>query len=161
VDTVSLHSLAEVCTELARVADTSSLPSILERAASDLNASGIVVWIADPDGRELTHIVSHGYSPQVLSRLGTIGREAQNATAAAFRTGLVQTVKAGATSKGAIAAPLVSPLGTVGVMAAEVRDEGEARADTLAAATIVAAQLATLVGPPLPRAQPKADVAGA
>jgi GAF domain len=156
--TVNLDSLAAVCTDLARVTDNRSLPSILGRTAADLNASGIVVWIADPDGRELTPIVSHGYSPQLLSRLGTIDRDAQNATAAAFRTGLVQTVRADGMSNGAIAAPLVSPRGTVGVMAAEVRDEGEAQANTLAAATIVAAQLATLVGPPVARAQPKADV---
>jgi hypothetical protein len=158
---VNLDSIAAVCTELARVVDTRSLPSILERTAAGINASGIVLWIADPDGRELTPIVSHGYSPQLLSRLGTIARDAENATAAAFRTGLVQTVKADATSNGAIAAPLVSPLGTVGVMAAEVRDEGENEPARVAAATIVAAQLATLVGPPVARAQPNADVAGA
>ncbi len=151
-----LDTLAAVCTELARAADTQSLPAVLERAAESLNASGIVIWIVDPDGRELTPVLSHGYSPLFLSRLGTIERNAQNATAAAFRTGLLQTVRADATSSGAIAAPLVSPLGTVGVMAAEVRDGGEARPDRLAAASILAAQLATLVGPPLP---PKADSA--
>lgn len=157
----SLDALASICTELARVPDTRSLPAVLERAAEGLNAMGIVIWIADPDGRELSPILSHGYSPQILSRLGTINRSAQNATAAAFRTGLLQTVKGDMGSSGAIAAPLVSPRGVVGVMAAEMREEGEARADRLAAATIIAAQLATLVGPPLPRAQPNADIARA
>jgi hypothetical protein len=160
-ESARLEALAAICTELARVADTRALPSILERAAEGLNASGIIIWIADPDGRELNPIMSHGYSQQLLSRLGTIGRNAQNATAAAYRTGLLQTVRGDATSNGAIAAPLVSPAGTVGVMAAEVRDEGETRTERLAAATIVAAQLATLVGPPVPRAQPKADIAHA
>jgi GAF domain len=160
-ESAGLDVLAAICTELARVADTRALPSILERAAEGLNASGIIIWIADPDGRELNPVMSHGYSQQLLSRLGTIGRNAQNATAAAYRTGLLQTVRGDATSNGAIAAPLVSPAGTVGVMAAEVRDEGETRAERLAAATIVAAQLATLVGPPVPRAQPKADIAHA
>ena len=51
-------------------------------------------------------------------------------------------------SDGAIAAPLVTPAGCIGVMAAEVRNAREKRDDTLAAAAIVAAQLATLVGPP-------------
>ena len=87
-----------------------------------------------------------------MSRLGTILRDAENATAAAFRTSLVQTVKTDAVSQGAIAAPLVTPAGCVGVMAAEVRHEGEKDAAKLAAATIVAAQLATLVGPPSVRA---------
>lgn len=158
---VDLDGIAAVCTELARVLDTRSLPSILERAAAALDASGIVVWIADPEGRELAPIVAHGYSPQLLSRLGNLAREAQNATAAAFRTGLVQTVAADAVSNGAIAAPLVTPNGAVGVMAAEVKNEGEKQPARLAAATIVAAQLATLVGPPVSRTQRKADVAGA
>jgi hypothetical protein len=158
---VNLDVVASVCTELARVVDTRSLPSILERTAAALDATGIVLWIADPDGRELTPIVAYGYSPQLLSRLGTIARGAQNATAAAFRTGLVQTVNADAVSTGAIAAPLVTPTGAVGVMAAEVRNDGEKQPARLAAATIVAAQLATLVGPPVARAQPKADAAGA
>jgi hypothetical protein len=43
-------------------------------------------------------------------------------------------------------------------MAAEVRNAGEQDATKLAAATIVAAQLATLVGPPASRA--KAEAAG-
>ncbi len=161
VEPIDLDIVAAVCTELARVVDTRSLPSILERAATALDASGIILWIADPDCRELTPIVAHGYTPQFLIRLGNIPRDAQNATAAAFRTGLVQTVKTDAVSNGAIAAPLVTPNGTVGVMAAEVRNEGEKQPARLAAATIVAAQLATLVGPPVVRTQSKADAAGA
>jgi hypothetical protein len=97
----------------------------------------------------------------VLSRLGRLGCDAQNVTGAAFRTGLVQTMKADAVSNGAIAAPLMTPTGAVGVMAAEVRNEGEQQAAKLAAASIVAAQIATLVGPPVSRVQPKAEIAGA
>ena len=43
-------------------------------------------------------------------------------------------------------------------MAAEVKNGGEQQEDLLAAATIVAAQLATLVGPP--SARTKAEAAG-
>ena len=156
---LDLDSIASLCTDLARVADTRSLPSILERTAAVLNASGIIVWIADPDGRELTPIVAYGYSAHVLSRLGRIGRDAQNVTAAAFRTGLVQTIKADAVSNGAIAAPLMTAPGAVGVMAAEVRNESALQAAKLAAASIVAAQLATLVGPPVSR-EPMKEIAG-
>ena len=60
------------------------LPALLERAADILDASGIVLWIADPDGRELTPIVVHGYSPQLAARFGTIARDAENVTAAAL-----------------------------------------------------------------------------
>jgi len=66
-------------------------------------------------------------------------------------------VKADAVSDGAIAAPLVTPAGCVGVMATEVRNGGEQEAARLAAAAIIAAQLATLVGPPVTR---KAEAAG-
>jgi hypothetical protein len=89
--------------------------------------------------------------------LGTILRDAENATAAALRTSLLQTVDTDAVSNGAIAAPLVTPVGCVGIMAAEVRDHGEKDPAKLAAASIIAAQLATLVGPPSTRAQVRAD----
>jgi hypothetical protein len=148
-----LGCVASLCSDLARVVDTQALPAILERTAAVLDAPGIVLWIADPDGRELSPIITHGYSAQLVSRLGTMLRDAENVTAAAFRTSMVQIVNADAVSNGAIAAPLVTPVGCVGVMAAEVRHEGERDSAKLAAATIVAAQLATLVGPPSTRAQ--------
>jgi hypothetical protein len=151
--------IASLCIDLARVVDTRALPSLLDRTASLLDASGIILWIADPDGRELNAIFAQGYPQQLINRLGTIPRDAENATAAAFRTSLLQTVMADEISGGAIAAPLVTPGGCVGVMAAEVRHDSERQDGKLAAATIVAAQLATLVGPP---ARPQArSVSGA
>jgi hypothetical protein len=143
--------VAALCVDLARIADTRALPSLLDRTAGILDASGIILWIADPDGRELNPIFAQGYPQQLVNRLGTISRDAENATAAAFRTSLLQTVTADDISGGAIAAPLVTPGGCVGVMAAEVRHDSERQDAKLAAATIVAAQLATLVGPPLAR----------
>lgn len=145
--------VASLCVDLARVVDTRALPSLLDRTASLLDASGIILWIADPDGRELNAIFAQGYPQQLVNRLGTIPRDAENATAAAFRTSLLQTVRADGISGGAIAAPLVTPGGCVGVMAAEVRRDSERQDGKLAAATIVAAQLATLVGPPSARPQ--------
>jgi hypothetical protein len=154
---VDLGAVASLCTDLARVVDTHALPAMLGRAAATLDASGVVLWIADPDGQELSPIVTHGFSQQMVARLGTILRDSENVTASAFRTSLMQTVDADEVSNGAIAAPLVTPAGCVGVMAAEVRHGGEKDSGKLAAATIVAAQLATLVGPPSTRAQAKAD----
>jgi hypothetical protein len=157
VPVVDFPAVATLCADLARITDTRELPPLLERTSALIDAAGIVLWIADPDGRELAPIVAHGYSPQLVARLGTIVREAENVTASAFRTGLLQTVNAERGSNGAIAAPLVTPSGCVGVMAAEVRNGGERMDARLAAATIVAAQLATLVGPPVAR---KAEAAG-
>jgi hypothetical protein len=158
IPAVDLQAVATVCSDLARVVDTRALPELLERTAGVLDASGIILWIADPDGRELAPIVTHGYSTNLVTRLGTIARDAENVTAAAYRTSLLQTVKADAVSNGAIAAPLVTPGGCVGVMAAEVRHEAERQDTVLAAASIVAAQLAALVGPPSRGA--KAEAAG-
>ena len=153
---VELDRIATLCRELARVPDTQALPSLLERTAAVLDASGLVVWIADPDGRELSPILIHGYPPQLASRLGTIAKDAGNLTASAFRTGLLQTVKGDAVSEGAIAVPLVAASGCVGVMAAEMRNGGEQQGALLAAASIVASQLATLVGPPSARSRTEA-----
>ncbi len=154
---VDLPTMASLCSDLAKVVDTKALPALLGRAAAVLDAPGIVLWIADPDGRELSPIVTHGYSPQSVVRLGTILRDAENATAAALRTSLLQTVATDSVSNGAIAAPLVTPAGCVGIMSAEVRHHGEKDLAKLAAASIIAAQLATLVGPPSTRAQARAD----
>jgi len=154
---VDLAAVASVCSDLAQVVDTHALPPLLGRAATILDSPGIVLWIADPDGHELSPIVTHGYSRRMVLRLGTILRDAENATAAALRTSLLQTVDTDAVSNGAIAAPLVTPGGCVGIMSAEVRDYGEKDPAKLAAASIIAAQLATLVGPPSTRAQARAD----
>lgn len=157
---VDLPGIASLCSELTRIVDTRALPGALERAATLLQASGLILWVADPDGRELAPIIAHGYPQNLVARLGTIDREADNVTAAAFRTGLVQTAKAEGTFPGAIAAPLMTPTGPVGVMAAEVLNGGERQESTRAVAIIVAAQLATLVGPPV-RPQSKSEAAGA
>ena len=156
---VDIGRVAEVCADLARVTDTRALPAILGRAAGLLDASGLVVWIADPDGRELAPILVHGYPPQLAMRLGTIARDAANVTASAYRTGLLQTMEGDSVSDGAIAAPLVTAGGCVGVLAAEIRNGGERREAVLAAAGIIAAQLSMLVGPPSARPA-RTEVAG-
>ena len=155
---VDLEAVAAVCSDLARVVDTKAIPALLDRAATILDAAGIVLWIADPDGRELSPIVVHGYTPQMASRLGTISREAANVTASAYRTGLLQTVKGDAVANGAVAAPLLGGGGCLGVMAIEMKNGGEQREPLLAAATILASQISTLVGPPAVRS--RAEAAG-
>ena len=57
--------------------------------------------------------------------------------------------------------PVATSGGCVGVMAAEVMHDAEREDMKLAAATIVAAQLATLVGPPAARSQARSGAAGA
>lgn len=157
-DRVDLNAVASICADLARVTDTHAITGLLARAATVLDAAGIVLWVADPDGRELSPIVVQGYPPQMAARLGTIPRDAANVTASAYRTGLLQTVKGDAVSNGAVAVPLCTVAGCLGVMAAEMVNGGEQREPLLAAATIIASQLSTLVGPPSARS--RAEAAG-
>lgn len=139
---------ADLCVELARVQEPRQLAALLERTAQVLDAAGVIVWIADPDRRELVPTLTHGYAPAALTRFGTIARDADNATAAAFREGTLKTVAADGPASGAIVAPLVTPSGCVGVMAAEVNAERERDAVTRALARIIAAQIAALLGAP-------------
>jgi hypothetical protein len=147
-ETPDLNRVADLCMELARVHEPRQLAALLERTAQVLDAAGVIVWIADPDRRELVPTVTHGYPPAALSRFGTIARDADNATAAAFREATLKTVAADGPASGAIVAPLVTPTGCVGVMAAEVNAERERDAATRALARIIAAQIASLLGPP-------------
>jgi hypothetical protein len=148
VDAPEVTRAADLCVELARVQEPRQLAALLERTAQVLNAAGVIVWMADPDRRELVPTLTHGYAPAALARFGTIARDADNATAAAFREGTLKTVAADGPASGAIVAPLVTPSGCVGVMAAEVAAERERDAVTRALARIIAAQIASLLGPP-------------
>jgi hypothetical protein len=117
---------------------------MLARAAALLDASGIIVWLGSGD--ELFAATSHGYHPRVISRLGSIPRDADNATADAWRTGEVRTVAGDVMANGAIVAPMFGPDTCIGVLAAEVRHGREQDEPTRAVTLVVAAQLATVLG---------------
>ena len=150
-----LRAAAALCVEFGKVCDTQELVALLERAAPLLNASGIIIWIGDPSGRELRPALGYGYPPQALARMGSIPRDADNATAAAYRVAEMQTVQSEGGAPGAIVAPLIATANCVGVMTAEVRSGSESREPIQALATIVAAQLAGFVAaaPPAEAAQ--------
>jgi len=140
---IDLGSAAELCTDISRLTDTSSLPDLLRRAAGILDAHGMVIWMGAGD--ELFAATAYGYDPAVVSRLRPIGRGADNATAAAWRTGELRTVAADGGSHGAIVAPMAGPAGPVGVIAAEVRHGRENDAATRAVTAIIASQLAAVL----------------
>lgn len=152
-DQADLTNAAGLCTDLAKVVETAQMPPLLERIARVMDGAGIVVWVADPAGRELRPAISHGYSDQLLARMGTIGRDATNATAAAYRAGTLRAVPGDGIGNGAIAAPLLTADGCIGVLSVEVRSGGEHSSTTRSLATIFAAQLATLVTVPSAPAQ--------
>jgi hypothetical protein len=141
--TVDLAAAADLCTAIARVTSAAALPDILARAASVLDASGIVLWMGA--GQELFAANAYGYDPAVIARLGRISRSADNATAAAWRTGEMRTVSGDMMTHGAVVAPLLGPDNCIGVLAAEIRHGREDDSATRAVTTMIAAQLATIV----------------
>jgi hypothetical protein len=90
-------------------------------------------------------LLTHGYSGASIVRIGSIPTQADNATATAWRTGETQVVSGNDEAPGALVAPIVTAEGCVGVLAAELREGRESRADVRALAAIFSAQLATFV----------------
>jgi len=145
-----LAAAAELCTEFARVIDPGELPSLLQRSAKLLEAKGLIVWITDPTGATLRPALAHGYSSQALSMMGTLSRDGDTATSAAYREGRIETVPGDSARMAALVVPLMSASGCVGAVAVELPSGYETHPVTQALATIVAAQLAALVAvPPL------------
>lgn len=142
---VSLGIAAELCTDLGRVTDVSTLTRLVGRVADVLGASGVIVWLGTSEDRDLHPVCAHGYSEQLMARLPRMHESADNATAAAYRTGQLQVVRPAGTSQGALVAPLLTPDGCIGALAAEMRGRGEASGQAQALATILAAQLAGLL----------------
>jgi transcriptional regulator with XRE-family HTH domain len=136
---------ARLCTELGRLYETRDAAPALEGAARILDAIGLVVWAWDPQRAELKPELSHGYSEKVLVQLPKVRRDADNATAAAFRSSQTCIVKGSDLASGAVVVPLMTPLGCVGVLAVELPWGSEQKESVRAVATIFAAQLATLV----------------
>jgi GAF domain len=141
-----LREAASVCTELGRVSQSVEISPLLDRAANVLSASGIIVWMSSTNRDELFPVASSGYDERMIARIGSILRMDANLTAAAFREGAPRTSAGLGPSPAALAVPLLTPQGPVGVLSAELRESAEVDADRLALATIFAAQLSTLLG---------------
>jgi hypothetical protein len=143
----ALKAAADLCTDFGRINSPNDLPSLLARAADAMDASGLVVWLGNAEGADLRPVMSHGYSDQMIARLPAVARSADNAAAAAYRSGALQIVLSRpGVSRGAIAAPLLAAEGCVGAITAEIADCGETSDGVQALAAIVAAQLAAVLG---------------
>ena len=137
---LDLQGAADVCTSIGQLTSAEDLSPLLRRAASVLDASGVVVWMAA--GEDLFAAAAFGYAPHVMRRLGPINRAALNATAAAWRTSTLQVVSGDQTERSALAAPMLGPDRCVGVLAVEVRVGQERDPATRAVTALLAAQLA-------------------
>jgi hypothetical protein len=152
-----LLGVADLCTRIGQLRTESDLPGLLERAGVLLGASGLIVWMGA--GEELFAASGVGYEPGQLGRLGPIPREAANATATAWRTGVLQTVASDGATRAALAAPLHGSTGCIGVLALELDAGREHDGATRACARLIAAQLGTVLAPgPAASSEPPADV---
>lgn len=142
----SLAAIADLCTRLGRVVDRREMAPLLEDAAALLDAVGLVVWSCDPRASALRPWLTHGYSKPALAHLPVVRSDADNAIAAAFRTAETCLVNGGDGVTGALVVPLMAPRGCVGVLALELDHGDEQREWVRALATILGAQLATLLG---------------
>jgi hypothetical protein len=142
-----LGAAAEICGALARVRKPQELPALLERAADALDATGIIIWMTEGVPEQLRPVLAHGYAPATLVRMGAIRPDADNATATAFRTRALQTMLTDGKSGGALVVPLIAAEGCTGAMAIELKKGVEPSGYLRAIATILAAQLATLITP--------------
>ena len=121
---------------------TSELAAHLAEAARILDAVGVIVWRWDALGAELRPALAHGYSDKLLGQLPPVKREADNATAAAFRSAELCVVDGSDGASGALVAPMMARGGCVGVLAIEVQNRTEQLGSVRALVTIFAAQLA-------------------
>lgn len=144
-----LKTAAQLCTDFACMRDVHDLRQLLARASDVMDAAGLVVWLGSSNGAELHPVLTHGYNDDTRARLPNVPRAANNAAAAAYRSGDVQIVlsRPGGT-KGAIVAPILGAQGCIGALSAEIRGGGEASESVQALASIVAAQLAGVLAAP-------------
>jgi hypothetical protein len=141
-----LGDVARLCTEFGQVRDVDALRNLLSQTAALLDASGLVVWMGDTAGGDLRPALAHGYTPSAFARIPALPRAADNAAAAAYRTGMQQIVRARAdAATGAIVVPILTPEGCMGVLSAEVHGGSETSAQGQAVAALVAAQLAGIL----------------
>jgi hypothetical protein len=146
---VNFVAVAQLCTRLARAIEVCDVTPVLEEAVTVLHAAGLILWVRDRRGYELTPVYAHGYSDETTAQIGPVSRDSDNAIASAFRTSEARVVDRGETATGAVVVPLLTPTGCAGVLALELRHGGERLECVRAAATILAAQLSTLVSPPV------------
>ena len=133
----------DVATDFGRVRDLDELTRVLGRAAEVMDASGLMVWAGGAGGGDLRPVLAHGYSAQMIARIPPVPRSADNAAAAAYRSGTLQIVlsRPGGSS-GAVVAPILSADGCIGALSAEIRSGGETSESVQALAAIFAAHLA-------------------
>jgi len=139
----SIAEVADVCERIGQVRDAADVPGLLAGSAAALQATGLVLWVRDGDA--LVVGAAHGYPEGLAQRLGRVALADENLITRAWHGGRCQTSAASGGRRAAFAAPLVGGMGSVGVLAAEVRSEADVEA-VAATARLVAGQFAAVLG---------------
>ena len=142
---VDLTPLAAACEALARISDGAKLPGVLDAVRPTLGARGLAVWLAD--GASLRIAASSGYDPRVVERFPVLSTADDTPTSQAFAKVAPVRTPPRTTQPAAVAVPIVGARGTTGVLSFEMANGRDASTEVVAAATIVAAQLASLLEP--------------
>ena len=140
-----LPATARLCTGLGRADSTDAVESLLPEAARLLDATGLIVWLWDPQATGLRPAMAHGYPYRMLAQLPAVARDADNATAAAFRAAQTCVVRGNDRFRGAVVVPMMTPDGCTGVLAVEVKNGREQTESVHALAGLIAAQLARAI----------------
>jgi hypothetical protein len=141
---IDLLAAANLCEKLAQADASSDITLLLREAVRVLDAIGLIVWAWDSRAAELKPARTEGYSASVLAQLPKVRRDTDNATAAAFRSARTCAVRAGDTDTAALAVPVMSPEGCVGVLTVELSSGGEQVVSVRAVVTMFAAHLGRL-----------------
>ena len=142
---IDLLAAANLCEKLAQADASSDVTLLIREAVRVLDAVGLIVWTWDARAAELKPALTEGYAPSVLAQLPKVRRDTDNATAAAFRSARTCAVRAGDTDTAALAVPVMSPAGCVGVLTVELLSGGEQVVQVRAVVTMFAAHLGRLM----------------
>jgi hypothetical protein len=143
---IDLLAAADLCTALGLVEEAAQMPPLLRRAAEILDARGLIVWVWDPIAEELQPALVYGYPDKLVAQLPRLRADADNLTAAAFRSAETLSIGGNAEAGAALAVPLQIPGGCAGVLAIELPPGGEEADPVRAVAIMFAAMLSQLVG---------------
>ncbi len=155
-----LEAAAYLCTELGRVDSAVEMRRLLQEVGTLLNAKGLIIWIWNAAADALIPALACGYSDEVVARLPRVRPDADNATAAAFRSAGPCAVAGDDDTTAALALPLLTASGCAGVFAIELQAGNNHAAAVQALATMFAAlfaQLAAGAATPAARPQPHPD----
>jgi hypothetical protein len=144
---VDLTPLAAACESLARISDGAKLPGVLDAVRPTLGARGLAVWLADGPGETLSIAASSGYDPRIVERFPVLSTTDDTPTSQAYAKVAPVRTPPRTTQPAAVAVPIVGARGTTGVLSFEMANGRDASTEVVAAATIVAAQLASLLEP--------------